>query len=215
MKTIRVALVDDHPVTRSGIRSILVTAPDIQVVGEASNGKEALEIVQKERPEILIVDARMPEMDGPALVNNLREHQLPVRVLILSGFNDTQYIYALFSSGVSGYLLKDEAGEKIIEAVRGIASGDNFWVSKGIASKMTWQMKNGLQQPQPLTRREGQVLKAVAEGKTNQEIAFSMGISEKTVEKHLMVVLGKLGVENRVEAAVLAVRQGLFKDDPN
>lgn len=215
MKTVRVVLADDHPVIRSGIRAILVTAPDIQVVGEASNGKEALELVQKEHPDILIADARMPEMDGPTLVNTLRESQLPVRVLILSGFNESQYIYALFASGVSGYLLKDEAGEKIIEAVRGIASGDNFWVSNSIASKMTWQTKNGLQQPQPLTRREGQVLKAVSEGKTNQEIAYSMGISEKTVEKHLMVVLGKLGVENRVAAAVLAVRQGLFKDDPN
>ncbi len=210
MHTIQVMLVDDHPIFRSGIRYFLEQEPDIRVLAEAGNGIEALEVLATHYPDVLLVDLRMPKMNGVALIKEIRLRQIQTRVIILSGYYQMEDIHDLFSAGIHGYLLKDELPEMIIEAIRGVAHGQSGWVSRKIASAISATFRTKPKTALSLTRREEQVLRAVTEGKTNTEIAYNLSISEKTVEKHLQGILSKLGVENRVEAAVFAIRQNIL-----
>jgi DNA-binding NarL/FixJ family response regulator len=207
MTTIRVILADDHPITRDGIRNLLERAPGIQVVGEADNGAEALRLIEELTPDVLLLDMEMPGLKGIDVARQLQEGNSPVRILALSAYDDKQYILELLASGASGYLVKEEAPEAIIEAVRGVAQGQQGWVSRRIAAQMmAWTRE---EPPKTnLTDREMGVLRLVAAGKTNQEIGLTLGISDKTVEKHLEAIFAKLGVASRVEAAVWAVRAG-------
>jgi DNA-binding NarL/FixJ family response regulator len=207
MTTIRVILADDHPVTRDGIRNLLQRASGIEVVGEADNGTEALRLIEELTPDVLLLDMEMPGLKGIDVARQLRAGSSPVRILALSAYDDKQYILELLASGASGYLVKEEAPEAIIEAVRGVAQGQQGWVSRRIAAQMmAWTRE---EPPKTnLTEREMGVLRLVAAGKTNQEIGLALGISDKTVEKHLEAIFGKLGVASRVEAAVWAVRAG-------
>lgn len=203
-----VLLVDDHPVVRAGIRQLLEKAPDIVVVGEASNGDEALKMVDNLRPDVLLLDMEMPGLNGSEVAQKLQTSGSPVRILALSAHDDKQYIQELLSNGASGYLVKEEVPEAIVEAVRGVARGEQGWVSRRVAAQMSSWMREETEERMGLTGREVQVLKAVVDGLTNQEIGLALGISEKTVEKHLEGVFTKLGVASRVEAAVHAVREG-------
>jgi DNA-binding NarL/FixJ family response regulator len=204
----RVVLVDDHPVVRAGIKNLLEQAPDIEVVGEASNGLQAITMVEELTPDVLLLDMEMPGMSGNEVAQKLLEKGSGVRVLALSAHDDKQYIQELLSNGASGYLIKEEVPETIVEAVRGVARGERGWVSRRVAAQMSSWMQDDDQTRKGLTTREVQVLQAVVAGKTNQEIGLSLGISEKTVEKHLEGVFAKLEVASRVEAAVRAVREG-------
>lgn len=210
MNTIQVMLVDDHPIFRSGIRYFLEHEPGIKVIAEAGNGIEALKILATHCPDVLLVDLRMPIMGGVALAKEIRARQINTRIIILSGYYQTEDIHEIFSVGIHGYLLKDEPPEMIIEAIRGVARGQSGWVSRKIASAISATFRLKPKAAQHLTRREEQVLRAVTEGKTNTEIAYHLSISEKTVEKHLQGILNKLGVESRVEAAVFAIRQNIL-----
>ncbi|HXV44631.1 MAG TPA: response regulator transcription factor [Anaerolineae bacterium] len=207
MTTIRVILADDHPVTRDGIRNLLQRASGIEVVGEADNGTEALRLIEELTPDVLLLDMEMPGLKGIDVARQLKAGSSPVRILALSAYDDKQYILELLASGASGYLVKEEAPEAIIEAVRGVAQGQQGWVSRRIAAQMmAWTRE---EPPKTnLTEREMGVLRLVAAGKTNQEIGLALGISDKTVEKHLEAIFAKLGVASRVEAAVWAVRAG-------
>jgi DNA-binding NarL/FixJ family response regulator len=207
MTTIRVILADDHPVTRDGIRNLLQRASGIEVVGEADNGTEALRLIEELTPDVLLLDMEMPGLKGIDVARQLKAGSSPVRILALSAYDDKQYILELLASGAAGYLVKEEAPEAIIEAVRGVAHGQQGWVSRRIAAQMmAWTRE---EPPKTnLTEREMGVLRLVAAGKTNQEIGLALGISDKTVEKHLEAIFGKLGVASRVEAAVWAVRAG-------
>jgi len=207
MTTIRVLLADDHPVTRDGIRNLLEKAPGLVVVGEADNGIEALRLVEELAPDVLLLDMEMPGLKGIDVARQLQVAGSTVRILALSAYDDKQYILELLASGASGYLVKEEAPEAIIEAVRGVAQGQQGWVSRRIAAQlMAWTRE---EPPKTnLTDREMGVVRLVAAGKTNQEIGLALGISDKTVEKHLEAVFAKLGVASRVEAAVWAVRAG-------
>jgi len=208
MSAIRVVLAEDHPVTRGGIRDLLEKAVDIQVVGEAADGTEALRLVEQLAPDVLLLDMEMPGLKGLEVAQRLQLAGAAVRILALSAHNDKQYIHGLLSSGAAGYLTKEEAPQTIVNAVRGVARGEQGWVSRPVAAQMAaWTQEAA--QPQGLTEREREVLKRVVEGKTNHEIGLVLGISEKTVEKHLEGVYAKLGVASRVEAAVQAVREGL------
>lgn len=208
MAATRVVLADDHPVVRSGIRNLLEKVPEIEVIGEASGGEEALRLAETLLPDVLLLDMEMPDLKGVEVAQRLRARGSPVRILALSAYDDKQYILELLSNGASGYLVKEEAPETIIEAVRGVARGEQGWVSRKVAS----QMADWIHADEPgrmgLTVRELDVLRLVVSGKTNQEIGINLGISEKTVEKHLEGVFSKLGVASRVEAAVIAVRKG-------
>ncbi len=206
MDNIRVIIADDHPVVCKGIHELLNSAIGIQVVGEANSGGTALQLVQELHPDVLILDIEMPDINGVEVVNKIVEKSLPVRVLGLSSYDDRQYITQLLSMGASGYLIKDEMPENIVEAVRGVARGEKGWVSRKVAAILGHMLEN-TDDHSDLTARELEVLRLVAQGKTNGEIGVALGISEKTVEKHLDMIFRKMGVISRVEAAVRAVRE--------
>lgn len=208
MKKIRVLLADDHPVVRNGIRDLLEQSPSITVVGEASNGREALALVDEVAPDILLLDMEMPGLTGVEVARQLQNRRAPVRILALSAYDDPHYIRGLLESGAAGYLTKEEAPETIVEAVQGVWRGEEGWLSRRVAARMAMWTR---EEPDHmgLTNRELEVLRLVVEGRTNQEAGLALGISDKTIEKHLESVFGKLGVSSRVEAAVLAVREGL------
>jgi DNA-binding NarL/FixJ family response regulator len=209
MNPITVLLVDDHPVIRSGIRTLLEKETDIDVVGEAENGHQAIQMAADLMPNVIVLDMEIPGMNGIEVAKQLRKEGMPGRVLALSGHSDIYYIEQLLAAGASGYLVKEEAPMNILEAIRGVARGEQGWLSRQvsvqIASSMTASKED---RNQELTPREMQVLRGVTSGKTNKGIAEDLQISEKTVEKHMDSILAKLGVASRVEAAVYAVRRG-------
>ena len=208
MATIHVVLADDHPVVRAGIRTLLDRADDIHVVAEIDNGDGVLSLVEEHQPDVLILDIEMPGLSGLDVAQQLQKRQLPTRVLALSAHADIRYIDHILANGAFGYLVKEEAPHMIIAAVRGVAAGEQGWMSRQAAAEMSALLRraeNGTE----LTPREQEVLKLIAAGKSNQEIALKLHISESTVEKHLGSVYAKLGVGSRVEAAVYAIRNNL------
>jgi DNA-binding NarL/FixJ family response regulator len=209
MVRIRVVLADDHPIVRSGIRNLIEKANDIEVVGEANDGTQALRLVQELAPDVLLLDMEMPGLTGTEVARRLKGALPPVHILALSAYDDKQYILGLLSSGAAGYLTKEEVPEAIVEAVRGVARGEQGWVSRRVAAQMVAWTRDDDVSKSPLTDREVEALRLVVAGKTNQEIGVALGISEKTVEKRLESIFSKLGVASRVEAAVCAVREGL------
>lgn len=209
MNTITVLLVDDHPVIRSGIRTLLEKEGDINIVGEAENGHQAVQMATELLPNVIILDMEIPGMNGIEVARQLRKDGAPGRVLALSGHSDIYYIEQLLAAGASGYLVKEEAPTNILEAVRGVARGEQGWLSRQVLVQIATSMTTGRQERgQELTAREMEVLRGVTAGKTNKGIAEALQISEKTVEKHMDSILGKLKVASRVEAAVYAVRRG-------
>lgn len=210
MSPIRVVLADDHPVVRAGIRNLLEKVVDIEVVGEASTGQEALSLVDTVHPDVLLLDMELPDIKGTEVAQKLQSIKSPVKILALSAYDDGVYIRELLELGAAGYLIKEEAPETIVEAVRGVAYGEQGWVSRRIAAQMVSWVRGDEREGLKLTAREMEVLKHVVSGKTNQNIAAELGISEKTIEKYMEAIFAKLGVASRVEAAVYAVREGLF-----
>lgn len=206
---IRVVLADDHPVVRNGIHNLLSHSTDIKVVGEACNGEEALQMCAELTPDILLLDMEMPGIKGVEVAQRLHNSGSPVKILGLSAYDDRQYILQLLETGASGYLTKEEAPETILDAIRGVSMGEQGWVSRRVAARMSVWMRTDETSLGRLSKRELDVLRQVVGGKTNQAIGLALGISEKTVEKYLEAIFNKLGVTSRVEAAVHAVREGL------
>lgn len=209
MSTIRVILADDHPVMLDGIRNLLEQEKDVTVVGEATDGDEALNLARDLEPDVLILDMEMPGLQGVEVARRLRSADSPVRILALSAYDDQQYILGLLASGAAGYLIKEEAPDTIIDAVRGVARGEDGWLSRRVSARVAEWTQRGEHAGDDLTGREMDVLRLVVAAKTNQEIGRALGISAKTVEKHLENIFAKLGVASRVEAAVRAVRDDL------
>jgi DNA-binding NarL/FixJ family response regulator len=209
MNKIRVLLADDHPVVRTGIRSLLQMANDITIVAEAKSGVDTLTLVEQLQPDVLLLDMEMPGLSGVEVAKKLKLMNSPVRVLALSAYDDTQYVRNLLASGAAGYLTKEEAPEMIIDAVRGVARGEEGWLSRRAVAKMSAWTREDEVSGSEITEREREVLHLIVGGKTNQEIGLQLKISEKTVEKHVGALLTKLGVASRVEAAVLAVQRSL------
>lgn len=208
MSPISVILADDHPVVRDGIRKLLGDAVGIEVIGEARDGAEAFELALALKPDVLLLDMELPLMSGDEVAQKLVESGSDVSILVLSAHDDREYIQQLLAKGASGYLMKEEVPENIVEAVRGVARGEKGWVSRRVAAQMSTWMEHDQQGQMPLSPREIEVLQGVVGGKTNQEIGYDLGISDKTVEKHLDAIFTKLKVASRVEAAVMAVREG-------
>lgn len=212
MATIRVLLADDHPIVRDGIRNLLVGSVGIEVIGEAEDGAEAYQKVLELEPDVLLLDMELPEISGVDLTRKLVEEGVKVRILALSSYSDKGYISEMLALGASGYLIKDEVPKNIVDAVRGVAHGEQGWVSREVAAILS-QMALNDRGNDELTGREVEVLRLVVDGKTNREIAYVLEISEKTVEKHLNNIFEKLEVRSRVEAAVLAVQNNLVDMD--
>jgi len=208
---IRVILADDHPIVRAGIRNLLSRTQDIQVVGETGCGPDIIPLVNELKPDVLLLDMELPGMAGVDIARRLQLMRSPVKILVLSGYDDRQYIMQMLELGASGYLTKDEAPELILDAVRGVAHGEHGWMSRRVSAQVSgWMLEEG-KDPKRLTSRELEVLNLLTSGKTNQAIGMDLGISEKTVEKYLDTIFRKLGVSSRVNAAVRAIRDGLVR----
>jgi len=213
MKPILVLLVDDHPVVRGGIRALLEKAGDIEIVAEAASGAETLELAEKFSPQVVLLDLELPDIEGTQVARQIQQRYPHIKILALSAHDDPFYIKGVLASDAAGYLLKDEAPEMILEAVRGVARGDKGWVSRRISAQIATWVRDGKPAEARLTQREEDVLRLVVAGKTNQAIAAELLISEKTVEKYMGAIFTKLNVTSRVEAAVHAVRQGLVRQE--
>ncbi len=209
MKNVRVILVDDHPVVRSGIRSLLERTNDISVVGEASLGREALTLIDERSPDVVLLDMALPDIPGPQVARQVKSAHPEIKILTLSAYDSPAYVRELLRMGAEGYLMKEEAPDMIVEAVRGVADGQKGWISRSIAAQIASWTGDRAEPDTRLTAREQATLDLVVLGKTNQSIAFELAISEKTVEKYIRSIFTKLNVNSRVEAAVTAVREGL------
>lgn len=214
--TIKVLLADDHPSLRAGIRQRLEREEDIQVVGEAATGADVLRLVDQTQPHVLVLDMQMPDISGAEVARRLREDGAAVRILALSAHGDLHYISRLLESGASGYLLKHEPLETIVAAVRGVANGEEGWLSRDVAASLMKQRRAALvADDDPLTslsEREREVLVLIARGHTNQQIAEELFISENTVKKHVNSIYAKLETENRAGVAAFAWRRGLVDE---
>ncbi len=209
---IRVLLADDHAVVRQGIRRFLEEADDIEVVAEAGDGREALEKVREHRPDVAVLDIRMPEMTGVEATRRIKERFTEVRVLILTAYDDDPYIFALLRAGADGYVLKTASGDELIQAVRAVYRGQSA-LSPEVATKVVQQTVTGkpataAEQVEPLTPRELDVLRLAARGLTNRAIGHELGISHRTVQGYLASIYSKLGVSSRTEAVTEAIRRG-------
>ena len=209
MSEIHVLIADDHPIVCTGIRKMLDPVAGMKVVGEAHTGQEALQMIEKLKPHVVLLDMELPGMNGVEVIKQLKDKGSNTHVLGLSAYDDREFIFQIISLGASGYLLKDEEPARIIEAVRGTARGETGWISQRVAEKLTQVLQRSKDGGNDLTPREMDVLRHVVEGKTNGEIGVALGISEKTVEKHLESIFRKMGVASRVEAAVAAVRDSM------
>jgi DNA-binding NarL/FixJ family response regulator len=212
MAKIRVVLADDHVLVRQGIRQFLEDESDIQVIAEANDGAEAIDVVQEEQPDVAVLDIHMPKVTGVEATRRIKEHFPNVRVLILTAYDDDPYIFALLQAGADGYVLKTSSAEELVRAVRTVYEGQSA-LSPEIASKVVHQMTSGkpaaaTEQVESLTERELDVLRLAAQGKTNRAIGSELGISHRTVQGHLASVYGKLAVNSRTEAVTEALRRG-------
>ncbi len=207
MTNITVLLADDHPVVRMGLRRMIENSVGVDVIAEASDGQEALQLIRDLQPDVMLLDISMPKMSGVDVARAAAREGLQTHILVLSGMLDPVFLAELHACGVCGYMLKDEAQDHLIEAIRAAARGEKGWFSRAVASEMTSSFMPRSRPSSVLSPREVQVLEVVTEGKTNREIAASLKLSEKTVEKHLSSIYAKLGVSSRTEAAMALIRE--------
>ncbi len=208
---IRVVIADDHGIVRSGLRMLLERQPDIHVVAEAEDGLEALEAAQSHDPDVAILDVSMPRMTGIQAAREIEAHRPETKVLLLSMHDDERYFHEGLDAGASGYVLKRAADKDLIGAVRTVAEGRTF-LSGDTQEALERRWREGEGQPEdPLTARELEVVKLIAEAHTNRQIAAALNLAEKTVESHRANVFAKLGMRDRVELVRYAIRRGLVE----
>ncbi len=212
--TIRVMLADDHAVVRAGIRQFLEQADDIEVVAEADDGQEAMELIEEHHPDVAVLDIQMPKASGIEVTRWIRVHHREVVVLILTAFDDDPYVMAVLQAGANGYVLKTASPEEIIRAVRDVHAGKSA-LDAEIVQKIVTQVASGIQDQtlEKLTGRELEVLTLVAKGYTNKAIGVQLGISDRTVQGHLAHIFSKLQSGSRTEAVMRAVSMGWLPSD--
>ena len=206
-KAIRILIADDHPIVREGLAALLNRATDMEVVAEASNGREALKQFLRCRPDIVLVDLRMPEMDGVDAILAIRERAPDARVIVLTTYDGDEDIYRGLRAGAKAYLLKDAPREELMECIRAVQAG-RMWIPPDVAAKLATRMGD-----QDLTSRELEVLRLMVRGKSNKEIGNSLGVSEGTVKIHVNHILEKLKVSGRTEATTAALKRGIVRLD--
>lgn len=211
MSVVRLVVVDDHALFRSGLISLLADMPGFQVVGEASNGQEALQVVRRMQPDVVLLDVNMPGMDGVTVVRALKQMPAAPRVLMLTISQHQRDLIGALRNGADGYLLKNAEPHELRAAIRHVVEGKAV-----LSPEVTRQLVETVQRPsteyeEPLSAREMDVLRCLAQGKTTAQIAAELMISQNTVKTHIRHILEKLGAENRVEAVSRAIQRGLLK----
>lgn len=213
---IRVMVVEDHTLVRQGIRSLLALASDIEVVAEARDGEEALRLIWEVNPDLVLLDLRMPKMGGVEVLRHLQKTSTAPPVIVLTTFDDNELLREAVQAGARGYLLKDVSLERLTGSIRKVASGESD-IQPAVTEKVLEALKkapprfdsSGL--PEPTTERETEVLRLIASGLSNREIADALAISEGTVKNHTSSILGKLGVRDRTRAVLRAIDLGFLK----
>jgi DNA-binding NarL/FixJ family response regulator len=210
---IRILVVDDHPVVREGLAGMLSTQPDLEVVGEASGGVEAVRLARELQPDVILMDLQMPDLDGAEAIERIRTANPDARVVVLTAYDTDERILSAVQAGAQGYLLKGAPREELFRALRVVHSGESL-IQPVVASRLL-QRVSSMMRPEPpgeaLTARELEVLQLLARGQRNKEIANELFITERTVKFHVGVILSKLGVSTRTEAVTRALQRGLVK----
>ena len=209
---IRILLVDDHAVVREGLRNFLALQDGLEIVGEASDGAEAIDQAQRLAPDVILMDLVMPGLDGIGAMRQLRVRSPGSRVIVLTSFLEDERVLPAIQAGAAGYLLKNVAPAELARAIRAAHAGEAI-IDPTAAARLVHAIADDarprIEEPERLTRRERDVLELIARGQSNKRIAFELGISEKTVKTHVGHLLAKLGVSDRTQAALMAVEEGL------
>lgn len=208
---IRIVIADDHPIVRRGLRTVLKTQPDMELVGEAENGAKAVEQVKTLQPDIVIMDLQMPVQDGMSAIHELNRAHSTARVVVLTSFPDDDRVFAAIKAGATGILLKDSPPKDLLDAIRRVAQGESA-LHPTIAMKVLLEIKQPTRNPtgmEPLSPRELEVLGFLALGMTNSEIAEKLSVSVRTITTHVRAILDKLQLANRTQAALFAQEKGI------
>lgn len=208
-RTISIVLVDDEPLVRQGLKMIMSAEPDLDVVGEAGDGAEALALVRRLRPDVVCMDVRMPDVDGIRATELVLELPDPPKVLVVTTFEHDDYVVDALAAGASGFLLKRATAEEMVQAVRTIATGDSLLFPRAVRAMVGSRARTARHKGPALTQREQQVLELVAQGMSNAEIAAELIIGVETVRTHVAAVLAKLQARDRTQAVVIAYTTGL------
>lgn len=209
--SITILLVDDHENVRVGLRKMLARAPEVEVVGEAGNGLEALELAAKLDPDVLLLDVEMPGMKGYEVARRLTEIESNARILALSGYNEKQYILGMFANGAVGYLTKDEAPGHLLSAVKDIAAGRKGWISAKVAERLGIPERGiGLDTMPALNKVERQILQHILKGKTDDQMMTNLHLGANELAEKIQTLSQKLGVKSRPEAVLRAMQEGLL-----
>src|ERR1041385_7967464 len=216
MNSIKILLVDDQPLFREGLRTLLSVHSDFEIVGEAGNGQEAINLVRSHTPSVVLMDLQMPVLDGVAATHRLHEKNPECRVIVLTNFDDDEKVFDGVRAGAVGYLLKDAPSEKLAEAIRVAARGETFLqpsVARKVVAEFARLTRKTIEHSdsisEPLSEREVEILRLIAHGASNREIADKLFLAEGTVKNHVTNILGKLGVRDRTQAAIKAKDIGL------
>jgi DNA-binding NarL/FixJ family response regulator len=208
----RLLIADDHGIVRGGLKLLLDRQPDMEVIAEAADGVEAVQLALRERPDICVLDVAMPRMTGLQATVEIRVHAPEISILVLSMHDDERYLYEALQAGAAGYVLKREADTVLVDAVRAVARGEPFMTNAAERSLVReWMQDDSTGPVEPLTLREREVLKLIAEAHTNRAIGEILHLAEKTVESHRANLLRKLGMRDRVELVRYAIRRGLIE----
>ena len=215
MGTITILIADDHTVVRDGLSSMLAKQEDFRVVGEARNGLDAVEKARELRPDVVLMDLRMPEMDGVEAMRHIREVEQNAKFIVLTTFDSDEYIFDAIDAGANGYLLKDASREDLFKAIRAVHAGESL-IEPGVAAKvlnrLTELSRSGAEASSSLlSEREVEVLRLMARGSANKNIAAILSISESTVKTHVGNIFQKLDVNHRTEAVTVALQKGIIK----
>ncbi|MGG3193342.1 response regulator [Priestia aryabhattai] len=209
---IKILIADDHHVVRKGLVFFLQTQPDLEIVGEASNGEEAVKLATSLEPHIVLMDLSMPVLDGIEATKELKKQAPHVQVMILTSFSDQDHVIPALEAGASGYQLKESDPDELVAAIRKLMNGENQLhpkVTTHLLTRLTKSNEKKVNFIDHLTKREKDVLKEIAKGKSNKEIGAALHITEKTVKTHVSNILSKLGVQDRTQAALYAVQHGI------
>jgi len=208
-ETIKLVIVDDHRVVRSGVKALIETEPDLEVIGEAADGREAVTKVKAQNPDVVLMDLVMPEMDGVDATSEITKLSPAPEILILTSFSEEERIIQAIKAGASGYLIKDASPDELVQAIKDVYHGESTLDPKVAGTVLRSVQNEPKNSSEDLTDREVEVLELLAEGLPNENIAEKLYISERTVRSHVSNILGKLNLANRTQAALYAVRQGI------